>query len=168
MLDVFNWCVEQPNRFIGGVDGSIITADVGIVRDELMKNTDKNSFENYEKRIEAEFENSTIFNSENMAQKPKKTKKSNNYVKMLSLLLCLLLVLGASIFSVIKFWPKPVEENVDDPTSEVSTFSLTSSANVSLKDMKNAKKAGLKVGVYLYSIATSYIVMFSTLSFSFW
>lgn len=37
MLDVFNWCIEQPNRFIGGVDGSIITADVGIVRDELMK-----------------------------------------------------------------------------------------------------------------------------------
>ena len=37
MLEVFNWCMAQPNRFVGGVDASILTADTGITRDNLMK-----------------------------------------------------------------------------------------------------------------------------------
>ena len=108
-----------------------------------MNKNDKNSFESYEKRIAEEFENSTIFNFESITEKPKKTKKTNKYVRLLSMLLSLLIVLGVSIFSVIKLWPTPKKEDVEEPTVETATIALTKSANVSLKSMKNAKKGAI-------------------------
>ncbi|MBQ5590069.1 MAG: DUF4340 domain-containing protein [Clostridia bacterium] len=106
-----------------------------------MDKNDKNSFENYEKRISEEFENSTIFNSENHIETKTTHKKKvkNNYVKLLCLLLCFIIILGSGIFSVVKFWP---DDNLVEPTtsSNDSTFSLTSEANISLKNMKGASK----------------------------
>jgi len=105
-----------------------------------MKFDDKNSFENYEKRIEEEFENSTIFNSENNLTKVSHKKKSNNYVKLLCGLLCVLIILGGSIFSVVKFWPEN-EPIVDvEQTETGASIELTSSANISLDKMENADK----------------------------
>lgn len=105
-----------------------------------MNKNDKNSFENYEKRIEKEFENSTIFNSNTSNENTKtKHKKNNNYVKLLCVLLCFLIVIGASIFSIVKFWPN--EEKVDNSGNDSnSTISLTADANVELSKMKNASK----------------------------
>lgn len=101
----------------------------------------KNSFENYEKRIEEEFENSTIFNSsENSEIKPKK-HKNNSYIKLLCALLCMIIVIGSSIFSVVKFWP--VDETEETTTTDEATISLTKSANVSLDKMKNAKEGAI-------------------------
>lgn len=100
-----------------------------------MDKNDKNSFENYEKRIMEEFENSTIFNSSEEKQVKKKKHKNNSYIKLLCALLCVLIVVGTSIFSVVKFWP--VEE--EEPTgTEEATIALTESANVSLSKMENA------------------------------
>lgn len=104
-----------------------------------MDKNDKNSFENYEKRIEKEFENSTIFNNEKPINKKEiKHKKNNNYIKLLCILLSCLIVIGASIFSIIKFWP--VEEKVDEKKDEETTISLTADANVDLSKMKNVSK----------------------------
>lgn len=110
-----------------------------------MNKNDKNSFENYERRIAEEFENSTIFNSDYSTENPKKIKKTNNYIKLLSMLLCLLIVLGASIFSVVKFWPVPEneEDEGEEVITETATIALTKSANVSLKKMKNARKGAI-------------------------
>ncbi len=108
-----------------------------------MNKNDKNSFENYEKKIEQEFENSTIFNSDNNEILTNPKKKTNTYTKLLCGLLCLLLVLGGSIFSVVKFWPVKQENENVEPTTPDTSFSLTSSANVSLKSMKNADENAL-------------------------
>ncbi len=105
-----------------------------------MKNNDKNSFENYEKRIEEEFQNSTIFNSENNSHEVSHKKNSNNYVKLLCGLLCVLIVLGGSIFSVVKFWPEDVKPTQVDSTETQKSIPLTKSANISLEKMENADK----------------------------
>lgn len=100
---------------------------------------DKNSFENYEKIISEEFENSTIFNSSEDSQKKAKKHIKNSYVKLLCVLLCLVIIIGSGIFSVVKFWP--AEEQVEETTSSnEAQIDLTSSANVSLEDMKNVSK----------------------------
>lgn len=98
---------------------------------------DKNSFENYEKRIEKDFEKSTIFNSEKTENKAKYKKKDNRYKKLLSVLICILIVLSVCVFAIANFWP--VEEQEEIKTSE-KTYNLTAKANVSLENMKNAKK----------------------------
>ncbi|MGN0174256.1 MAG: DUF4340 domain-containing protein [Acutalibacteraceae bacterium] len=104
-----------------------------------MNKNDKNSFESYEKRIEKEFENSTIFNDNVKIDVEKhKHKKNSGYVKLLCAMLCFLIVIGASIFSIVKFWP--VEEEKQETTEETKSISLTSSANVDLSDMKNVSK----------------------------
>lgn len=102
---------------------------------------DKNSFENYEKRIEEEFENSTIFNSDSSEKNHKKAKKNNRYIKLLSFLLCLLVVMGASIFSLAKFWPE--EEAEQTTASSETSIELTSKANVALEDMENVDKSAI-------------------------
>lgn len=104
-----------------------------------MEKNDNNSFENYEKRIEKEFENSTIFNSAEQS-KPKKHKTNNSYIKLLCGLLCFLIVVGASIFSVVKFMPNNQDINEPTTTENEASISLTADANVSLDDMKNASK----------------------------
>ena len=104
-----------------------------------MEKNDNNSFENYEKRIEKEFENSTIFNSAEQS-KPKKHKSNKSYIKLLCGLLCFLIVVGASIFSVVKFMPNNQDDNEPTTTGNEASISLTADANVSLDDMKNASK----------------------------
>ena len=99
----------------------------------------KNSFENYEKRIEEEFENSTIFNSSNEIQPSRKKKKGNNsYIKLLCALVMCVIVVTTSIFSVVKFWPTNQENTTTEP--QEALIYLTNSANVSLKNMKDAPK----------------------------
>lgn len=102
---------------------------------------DKNSFENYEKRIEEEFVNSTIFNTDSSVKVEKKAKKSNRYIKLLSCLLCSLVVIGVSIFGVVKFLPEEEEEQT--VTESESSIELTSKANVSLEDMEKADKSAV-------------------------
>lgn len=106
-----------------------------------MDKDNKNSFENYEKRIEEEFENSTIFNSFEKAEKNKKAHKNNSYIKLLCALLCMVIIIGGSIFSVIKFWP--VEDNTEATEETQASIALTESANVSLDKMQNAKKGSI-------------------------
>ncbi len=101
---------------------------------------DKNSFENYEKRIEKDFEKSTIFNSEKTENKPNTRKSNNRYIKLLSVLICILIVFCASIFAISKYWPVETQEQ----TKEVSSsFNLTDKANVALENMKGAKKGSI-------------------------
>lgn len=98
----------------------------------------KNSFENYEKRIEKEFENSTIFNSNENSEIKHKKHKDNSYIKLLCALLCMIIIVGASIFSVVKFWP--VEQEEEPTETAEATIALTASANISLDKMENAQK----------------------------
>lgn len=98
----------------------------------------KNSFENYEKRIEEEFENSTIFNSNENSEIKHKKHKNNSYIKLLCALLCMIIVVGASIFSVVKFWP--VDEEEEPIETAEATIALTASANISLDKMENVPK----------------------------
>lgn len=98
----------------------------------------KNSFENYEKRIEEEFENSTIFNSNENSEIKHKKHKNNSYIKLLCALLCMIIVVGTSIFSVVEFWP--VDEEEEPIETAEATIALTASANISLDKMENVPK----------------------------
>ncbi len=108
---------------------------------------DKNSFENYEKRIEKDFEKSTIFNSEKIEEDSKRNKIKNRYLKLLSVLVCILIVFCASIFAILKFWP--VSEN-EQTTNASSSFNLTDKANVALENMKNVKKGAVSNVAKIY------------------
>ena len=87
-----------------------------------------------------------FFNSAEQS-KPKKHKSNNSYIKLLCGLLCFLIVVGASIFSVVKFMPNNQDDKEPTTTGNEASISLTADANVSLDDMKNASKFAFLIKV---------------------
>lgn len=97
-----------------------------------------------------DLENSTIFVKNVSAAKSngkskKKSKdsgesaKSRSFLKTIALLLCTALVISGVMVSLKFFWPVS-DGDTKTTESDSKTISLTASANVALKDMKNVDK----------------------------
>ena len=92
-------------------------------------------------------ENSTIFTNVH-ADLNKKAKnnngkdgisfKQNKFIKGISVLVAVAVLLTGSLFAMKYFWPVSDNSNTEQTTTSQS-INLTASANVPLKDMKNVK-----------------------------